>query len=100
MRRRHGMNIAVTARTGRQLEAGGALWILAAVCTGGLLLDDVPVTRPAVHRIEAAPVPAALRARVAIEATHLAVRTTLEQRRIDLVAIVTGILVLGLGRDG
>jgi hypothetical protein len=62
-----------------------------------LLGEHLGMTISTVHRIETAPVPA-FRADVAVEAFRQTVGGALEVGQIDFVAIVTGILFLGVGR--
>ena len=94
-RQRHGMDIAVTTRTGRELHASGALQTFRAMHAHSMLGGNIAMTAPAVHRIESASVPA-VRAGVAAEAFRRAVRAALEGRQIDFVAIVTGVFFLGV----
>ena len=94
------MDVAVAARAGRELETGGAKRIFPAVRTRSLLRGDVPVTGTAVDRIEPSPVPAALGAGMTLEALHPAMRAAFQLRQVDLVAVVTGSLLLGRDCSG
>jgi hypothetical protein len=65
--------------------------------TDDLFGQHLSMARPTVHRIEATPVPA-FRTNVAVEAFCQAVRRAFEVSQINFMAVITGILLLSVGR--
>ena len=97
-RRRHGMDIAVTTRTGRELYVRRASQVVTAMRTHSMLGGDAGMTFPTVHRIEPATVLALVGTDVAVKAFRQAVNGAFEVSQIEFVAIDTRVLILGAGR--
>ena len=99
IRRRHDVNLTMTAFARWQFHAGHSPHAEFAVNADGLNLDDVAVTGAAVDRIEPAAVPPAIRADVAVEAFGRAMNGGLELSEVHFVAIVTGICLFFVARE-
>lgn len=92
------MYFAMTTRTRGKLQVRHSLPALRSMHANYLLFGNLRMTTRALDRIEPALVPAIIGADMAIETPHIAMRSLCKVCRIDLVALATGILIIGTGR--
>ena len=96
--RHHVMYVTVTTRTRRQYCVGETLQNVLAMNARVVLGQYLGMTVPTVDRIEPTTVPAFVGADMAIEAFRLSVHGALVVGDVDLVAIVTGVFLVRVGR--